>query len=281
MDIFGNREKAILIYLALFFVWVLSKKDIRSSLINLLRVFFQIKILIVTLAMLLYVGSVVFLFYQIKLWDLFLIKDTIYWAIGGAFVLLLNTNEALQDENFFKKLLVDNLKLIIVLEFIINFYAFSFWVEMFLQPVLFLIIAVNTVAELKQEHIQAKIATDYFLWILGAILLVLATFNVINDYQSLTTWDNLRAFLNPPLLLLAYLPFLYFFSLIMAYESLFIRLDLYLEKDGELLKFTKRKVLSSFHINLGKLNRFAKEALLELIKVGSKDDVVSITSRFR
>ena len=227
LDVFDNREKAFIIWLVIFFVCALFKKDIRSSLLNVLKALFQGKILLVNLVMLLYVGCVVLLFYRIQLWDYFLIKGTIFWLFGVAFALLMNANQVTQDEYFFRKLLVNIIKLIIVLEFIVNFYTFSFWIEMILLPILFMIVAVNAVAELKQEHMPAKIATDYLLWIFGAFLLIFATFNVIEDYQSLTTWDNLRAFLNAPLLTLAYLPFLYFFSLTMTYESLFIRLSFF------------------------------------------------------
>jgi len=279
IDLLNKREKAIIIWLVIFLVWVLSQKTIRNSIFGVLKALFQKKIFIVIVAMLLYVGLVVLFFYRIQLWDSSLIKDTIFW-VGVAFILLMNANKATQDEHYFKKILLDNLKLILVIEFIVNLYVFSLWVEIILMPLLFVIVVMGVVVEMKKEYMSVKKIIDFTLVTFGIFLIIFALFNIFSGYQSFATSDNLRALILPPLLTLAYMPFLYFFALLMAYENLFVRLDIFLKKDKNLAKFTKRKILTLCFVNLGKLNKFAKENTQEFMKLDDKNDVLSMILQF-
>lgn len=277
---FNDREKAVIIWLLIFLVWALFRENIRTSILDVLKALFQKKLVVVLAAMLLYVVLTVFLFYKIQLWDFLLIKDTVFWLLGTAFVLLMNANKATQNEHYLKEILLDNLKLILVLEFIVNLYTFSLWVEIIFMPLLFIIVAMGTVAEMKKEYMPVKKVIDTILAILGICLIIFAIFNLFSNYQSFATVDNLRAFLLPPLLTLAYMPFLYFFALLMAYESLFIRLDIFLKKDNALAKLAKQKILVLCHVNLGKLNKFITANNKEFLNLKDKNDVLNMIQKF-
>lgn len=230
--------------------------------------------------MLSYVALMVFLFYKIQLWDVSLAKDTIYWAVGTAFVLLINLNDALRDERYFRKILVDNLKFILVLEFIVGFYAFNLLIEIILVPLVVLIFAISAVAGMKNEHISVKRIMDSILAFFSFLLIVFALFSVFTNYQELITTDTFYSFLLPPLLTFAYLPFLYFFALIMAYENLFVRLDIFLKDDRMLAKYAKRKIISLCLFSLRKLNRFAKEDVQKFLRLDNKNDVLTMIQDF-
>lgn len=280
LDLFNNRERAIIIWVLVVLVGALFHKGFRTSIFRVLGILFQKKIAVVLAAMLLYVSLLVLLFYKMRLWDVFLIKDTTFWILGVAFVLLLNADRATRDENYFKKIVLDNLKLILVLEFIVNLYVFSLWVEIILMPLLFVIIATGAVAEMKEEDISVKKVIDSILAILAVFLTIFALISILRDYQSFATIDNLRAFILPPLLTLAYIPFLYLVALYMAYENLFVRLDIFWEKDKELVKFAKRRILILCLINLGKLHRFTKGNTQELMRLDNKNDILSMIRSF-
>jgi hypothetical protein len=281
IDLLNNREKALIIWVLIFLVWALFQKNIRNSIFCLLKALFQKKILIVLLTMFLYAASEVFLLYKMQLWDVFLIKDTVFWVLGIAFVHLLSVNKASQNENYFKKILLDNLKLIFVLEFIVNRYTFSLWVEIIIMPLLFVIVAMSVYTEMKKEYTSVKKVVDSILVIFGVFLIISVLFNIFRDYQGFVNSDILRTFLLPPLLTLAYMPFLYFVALYMAYESFFVRLDIFFKKDKEMAKFVKRRVLALCLVNLGKLNRFAKECTRKLMKLSSRDDMLNMIENFK
>lgn len=280
-DFFNTREKAVIIWLLIFLVWVLSQKNIRSSLCSVIKALFQRKILVLIMAMLFYTSLTVFILSKIGIWEVSLIKDTIIWVFGSAFVLLMNLNKATQDEHHFKKIFFDNLKLILIIEFIINLYAFSLWIELILVPVLFVIIAMSAFVEMKKEYMSVKKVIDFILSAFIILLIVFALVKILGDYQAFASPENLRVFTLPPLLTFSYIPFLYLFALVIAYENLFVRFDIFLKKDQKLAKLAKQKVFALCHVNLGKLNRFSKESTQDLMKMSSRDDMLNMIENFK
>jgi len=188
-------------------------------------------------------------------------------------MLLMNANKATQDNSFFKKILIDNLKFILVLEFVVNLYTFNLLIELILVPFLFVIIAISAYAEIKKEYLPVKKMVDYIMFIFGLFLITYALVKILGDYQSFTTSENMRAFILPPLLTIAYIPFLYLFVLMMVYENLFLRIDIFMKDNKALTKFAKRKIIRLCHLDLRKLNRFSRDSSQELIKISNKEDV--------
>lgn len=281
-DLFTTRELAIIIWVAVFIIWLLFLGNTRKAILGLLKAFLHRQIIIAFLIMFLYVAFIVYLFSQIKLWDYSLLKDTIFWLFGVGFVLFMNLNKANENEHYFRKIVVDNLKLVLVLIFLVNFYTFSLLTELILIPVLFFIIAMNTYAGMKKEYEAVKKITNFALGIWGIFLLVFILVSVFGDYQNLLTIDNIRVFLLPLLLTFAFLPFLYGFAVFMAYESLFVRLNFSIGKrDKRLLRVAKRKIINAFGINLGQLNRFSKENISKLLGLRSEDELREIIKGFK
>jgi len=276
----NGREKAVIVWFLIFLFWALSQKNIRTSMLGVLKAFFQKKIITVFLAMFVYIFFIILLFSKLQIWNASLTKDTGFWILGSAFVLLMNVNNATQDDHHFKKILIDNLKLILVLEFIITLYSFNFWIEMLFVPVMFLIVAMGAVAEIKKEYLPVKKLIDNILSFIGIFLIIFAISKVIGDYQGFLTANNLRSFVLPPLMALAYIPFLYIFALIMAYEMLFVRLDIFLKNDKKLAGFAKQKIFRLCFLNLGKLNRFAKESTSDLLNLRDKNGILNLVERF-
>jgi len=138
----------------------------------------------------------------------------------------------------------------------------------------------GAVAEIKKEYLPVKKLIDYILSFIGIFLIIFAISKVIGDYQGFLTANNLRSFVLPPLMTLAYIPFLYIFALIMAYEMLFVRLDIFLKNDKKLAGFAKQKIFRLCFLNLGKLNRFAKESTSDLLNLRDKNGILNLVERF-
>ncbi len=245
-----------------------------------LKAIFQKKIIAVFVAMFIYIALLLLLFYKIQIWDISLTKDIVFWIFCSAVVLLMDVNKATQDDHYFKNILNDNLKLIIFLEFVIVLYSFNFWVEMIFVPVMFFIVAMGAVAEIKKGNLPVKKIIDFILSSIGIFLIIFTIFQITSDYQNFATLNNLRSFVLPPLMTLAYMPFLYIFALIMAYETLFVRLDIFLKNDKSLANFAKQKIFGLCFLNLGKVNKFAKESSPDLFNLKDKNDIVSLVRKF-
>lgn len=267
LNTLNGREKAVLVWLVVFIIWMLSQKNICKSLQSVLKFVFQIKILSVFVAMFIYLFLILWLFYNFQIWNIELTKDIIFWIFGSAIILLMNTNKAIQDDNYFKNILRDNLKLITILGFVVALYSFNFWIEMIFVPVMFFIVATGALAGIKKEYLQVKKVIDFVLSAVGISLIIYSVFQIVSDYKNFVSLNNLRSFILPPLLSFAFIPFLYIFALIMAYETLFVRLEYFLKNDRTQAKFVKIKVFKLCFLNLKKLNKLSKENLIDLLNL--------------
>lgn len=276
---FNTREIAIICWIFVLILWAFSQKNIRKSVFGVLKSLFQIKILSVIIAAIIYTGLIVLLLAKIGIWEWTLLKDTIYWFIAVAFVLIMNTNKVNQEKGFFITILKDNLKIILVLEFILTLYTFNLIAEIILVPILVFIGAMSAVSELKKEYLPVKKLFDFILSIIGIFFIVFALGKVFGDFQHIMTSQNLKTLILPSLLTVAFIPFVYLFALIMTYEMLFDRLNFFNKNNPDLIKFTKRKIILACHLNLSKLNHFAKESTQDLMKVKTREDVINMIKK--
>jgi len=277
---FNNRELAnflwgfVLIVISLFF------KQTRSLVANFFKAFFSIKILRIFLIMIIYISLQVLLLYRVKLWDFGLLKDTIYWLIGGAFILLVNVNNVTREKQYFKNLLVSNLTVMVIIEFILNLYTFPFIVEIIVLPFITIIYLIDIYYQ-KREYTSKKNIASYLVVLYGFIIFIFSIVSVISDFDNVWTLNNLRAFLLPILLLITFIPFLYFLAIYIVYELLFIRLDKILKIDKAISRYEKKKILVLCNINLMRLNKFVKESTTQLTRFDSTDEIQKIVNDFK
>lgn len=277
----NNREKALIIWILIFLVWIFARKDTRRFLPGVIKSFLHKKVLIVVGAMVLYVSLIVLLLYQIDLWRTSQTKNTVFWLLGTAFVLLVNTDKAGKDDHYFKTILYSSLTFAVIIQFIVNAYTFSLGVELILLPTAFIIISMGIVAGTEEKYKPAKKVIDVISGIFGVFLIFFALANIVRDHQRFTTSDNFLSFILPPLLTIVYIPFLYFMALLFAYETLFIHLNIRMKEDKALIKFTRQKILALCNLNLNKLNRFSKEYTRKFNKWSDRDNVITLISEFK
>ena len=67
----------------------------------------------------------------------------------------------------------------------------------------------------------------------------------------------------------------------MAYELLFVRLDSLMRGDKELVRFTKKRILISFGLNLWLLNKFAQNSVADILKLKNEKGVFSLLEKYR
>jgi hypothetical protein len=133
--ILDNREIAILVWLGIFFAWVVSQKGMRKSLFAVFKSFTQKAIFISLFLMMLYIGAMVYVLYRVNFWDISILSDTLIWIFGVGVVLFFNTTN-IQEADYFRKVIIDNIKLVVFIEFLMNLYVFDLWIELILVPVL-------------------------------------------------------------------------------------------------------------------------------------------------
>lgn len=274
-----SREVAVMVWLLIFILWSLSKKELRQSAIELIRTLFQGQLLIIFGTMFIYIALILWGLYKMHLWNILHIKEVIFWIFGSAIILLMKINKVTHEENYFQEILRDNLKVVLIIEFIVTTYTFNFWVELLFVPTIFFIIALSAMSGIKKEYSPIKKGLDFTLSLIGLCLIGFAVLQIMSNMNGFWNLNNLQSFILPPLLTLTFIPFLYIWAIFMTYEMLFIRVDAFLKQNKDLAKFTKIKIFQSFFLNLKKLNAFQKENAIHLLQVQNEEDALNLIRR--
>ena len=220
---------------------------------------------------------ILFLF-RIQLWNFGLLKDSIYWVLGFAIVLLFNINVAYIEKKFFIKIAYDCFKLIIILEFVVNFYVFDFWVELFFVPFLFIIGCLHAVSETEKKYELINKLLNSILATIGFLYLGYFFINLFLDYHTFINLDTLQSMILPPILTLSFIPFIYLLALYMSYESLFLRLSMFMINKS-LLKFTKRQIFVKYRFSFSKLNNFIQNNAYKLHHATDRESILKILNQ--
>jgi hypothetical protein len=258
--ILNNRELAIVIWVAIFFIWIIFQSSIRKSFFDVLQAFFVQQIVVAITLMILYITLMVTFLFYIGLWDSSQIKNTIVWTVFVAAIMLLNTSKNVEDPHYFKKAAMDNLKFIIVIEYVINLYVFNLVIELIWLPFSFILYGMLAISERNTEYKQVKNLLNIVLTVLFVGMLGYAIYQIVNDFEKFASYKNLINFILPPIMSTLLLPFIYFTALYSKYENLFIRLGFFI-KDPEVLCYAKTKAILSFNVRLKYFDRFSKYML--------------------
>jgi len=281
MNLFNNREIATAIWLLVIFVIMLFKRDIRKSLSDVIKAFFKIKILSSIFLMIAYITGIVFVLYQINFWNTSLLKDTVVWVCFTGILLSFNLATSDTDQNLFRKIIINNIKIIIIIEFIVNTYTFSLVGELILIPVVTFIVILEVVAKTDEKYSSVAKLMHGLQIIIGIVILIFAISNVVSDYKNFGSLDTLRNFLLAPLLTISFLPFIYLMILFATYELLFTRLNSGYEKNKKLKRYAKRKSIQHCLLSLKNVKKALNMNTYNLTYIRNKEDVDKMIKDFK
>ena len=267
---FNNREIALISYLLIFIIWALTQKKIRKSFMPVVKAIMAWKILASIFALVIYVALVVYGLFKIGLWDKSLIKDSIYWTLGVGLVIMMSFDKALKEEHYFKNLVKENFKVLLIIEFIVGLYVFGIITEFILMPFVILFSMLLGYTEIYKEHEQVRKLINGLFGILGTVYLIYSGYHIYSDFNGFATTGNLKIFLFPILMSISFLPFAYSYALLVHYESLFVRLGFFL-KDKKLRRFAKWRILLSVNFSILRLKRMTPGMLF--IDCTTKNDI--------
>ena len=257
MNTFNNREIALAIWLIVGIMFVLSKKPIREGFQGVWKTFCQRLILVPLGLMVCYIIFVVFGLHKIGLWDMCLLKNTVLWSISAATVSFFRIPQIIEDEHYFRNTIKDNFKFIALIEFVVAFYTFPLWAELLIVPVVTVLVAIQTYAEMKEEYAPVEKLLNGLLSLFGGSLITYAVYKLFTDFGTFTQPETLTDFSLPIVLSLLFLPFLFALALYVNYENTFLRLNSRI-KNTTLRRYAKRAALFGFHTRTGLLKRWLR-----------------------
>ncbi len=273
MVTFNNREIAIAFWLLILAAWAMRNADIRKSLASVLRLFFRLKIFVPFILMILYTAAAVILLDAVNLWNIPLLKDTIMWFCVFAMAMMMQFVTSDNAENIFQKILVDSIKVVIIIEFLVNTYTLSLPAELVIVPVLSIVAMLDVFANSDKQYSMVAKFTKGVQIVIGFLILAIALGKAISDLHNLQTLDTVRSIALAPLLSLLFSPFLYVMVLASKYELIFWRLDLGMEKERRLKRYARFQILMYAGLSLRKLQHILRNNAADLMHIQTKADV--------
>lgn len=257
--------------IALIYLAVSSKmKKVRSSFQGVMASFFVWRLQSVFLLMLAYIICMVFILAKLEIWDLSQLKNTIIWTFSVAFMLIFQINAIKKDKDFFKHTVIDNLKLVVVLEYLIGFYSFSLIVELVILPILTILILLIAVAETDERYSQIRSILNGIIGIFGLYITAYTAYRLNMDIDSFANEKTLYDFSIPPVLTILFLPYIFCLMVYMTYENVLIRLEIFINNPRQRL-FAIFIAMLAFNVRIELLERWASS--LSVINIDSYRDV--------
>ena len=258
-DIFlaiNNREKAIILWFILLVVVVCFNTKIRNSIRHLITAFFQKKLVQIYFAMAMYIASITFFFHTIGLWEVENLPTTLKWSFLVAFVMLFKFDKA-SSPDYFRSSLRDNIKILVIIEFIVNFYVFNIWVELLSFPFMVMLSLMLAISETDNQYEPAKKLFNGILITIGISLIIYAGLKISSNPNAFFTFKNFENFYHPIFYSLAFIPFVYLVALYSNYETLFIRLSFFVEEKS-VLRYAKYKSFFAIKFSIKNLNSWSR-----------------------
>jgi hypothetical protein len=249
-----TRELALLIWLSVLLAFALSKPDVRQSFRDTIKAFLHPKILIPTLIYLIYLSALIWFAWRLGLWSTKVLGPTILWFFLSGFVLFMQANRAGAEEHFFRRVALKTVGVAAFLEFFLNIKTFSLPVELLLQPIIGVLVVTQIVAR-DTKYVAARWLIDGLLGVIGLWLLIATVVGLIDEWQTLDYELLWQSLVLPIWLTIGSLPGIYLFSLIMEYESAFMRMKLMNERNKPSLA-ARLSVVVGFHGRIRRVHDF-------------------------
>lgn len=281
MDVFNNREIATAIWFLAFIIFMLIYKNIRKSLLNVVKALFKAKILIWLFLMIAYSVGIVIILYLLGLWDISFLKNSIVWLCFSGIVMNFNSVTSIKEESLFKNIIISNIKIVMILEFVANSYTLSLMGELIMIPFVSLIVVLEKFSRSNEEYISVAKIMERLLIIIGILVIIYVVSNIITDYRRFGSLDTLRKIILPPLLTISFLPFIYFMVLFSAYEQLFIRLiNIDEEKSRKIKRYAKWKIMKYCLLSLKRTRKASNMNTFNLRHIRTIADVDKMASAY-
>lgn len=281
MSILSTREWATLIWGCIFMLYVLCHREIRKSLWNVIVIFFDKKLRILWEIILLYVLTITMVFCYLPIWENIYIKDIIIWFLFSGLIYCMNAVSSEADETYIKKILKDNLKFTMILEFFMSTFTFNIWIELAIIPVITIITVMNVIAERKEEYKSVHKLLDSVLAIAGFWIFYETIKIGINEYKQLNIINTLVSFMIPIVYLILIIPLEYILELYSKYEVLFLRMTFKEEKDKRIRLHHRIAILRECNFSVRKILLFQREYMIQMYALMKEDEFNQLMQKFR
>jgi hypothetical protein len=258
--IFTPREIAIAVWLGIGLIFVIRVAG--KPLLAVLRVVTRRIILRLIGAALAYLGLWIAVLAHFGFWELSNLKTTILWALTTASVRVAKGVNADKEPKFFSKTLRETLSVAFIVEFLVENYNFSVWIELILVPSVWFLAVLLGVAKGDRKLRPANTVLEWMLVLFMLSYVGHAVYEVSQHIREVATVDTVRELFLPVVLSLLFMPFLFALNVYSVYQQIFGALHWGIE-DPALRSYAERWALLRFGWKLDYLKRWRRLLMTE------------------
>ncbi len=279
MDIFTTREIAIFMYGILLLTYILVRNKGKKIFMPVIKAACHKKLIIPFCFLLLLAIGFVWVCTYSSIWDWIYVKDIAFWTLFVGVPVCFNATSRQLEEHYFKNILVDNLKFTALVEFITGTFTLSFIGELILQPILVVLMIMQSSLVKKTE--ATKKVVDCIVGIAGLIIIGLTVKSIVDSIGEVYFVDILVGLLLPIILSIIYLPVAYLFAIYAKYEILFMRMGFKEPDDKKLRHKHQLQVFLCCKLSYKKVCKFLNEYVQKMYIRMSTTEFETIIDEFR
>jgi hypothetical protein len=224
-EVLNGREWASVVWLVIFLMWVVSRRDTRGHLMTIVRVPLSKAVFPRAALMLAYITGVVFAASRVGLWEARLIGATLAWVAASAAAGFFKVLEIPQDRHYFHTAVERGVAITILIDAYINLFVAPFWIEIWLLPAIALVYMLKAVGEAKDEFKETRGCFNAMAGLIGVGLLAFGTVHWVSAI-SVPNLPRLGTSLILPMWLnLALIPLSYIIAVQLVYQSAFVDVE--------------------------------------------------------
>lgn len=203
--------------------------------------------------------GITYLFYRTSLWKSIFIKDIVLWVIFVGTPLFFGSINKSFEEHYFRKAVVSNFKLTVLMEFFVSSFTFPLIWEIIMVPVLVFIFMLDAIAATNSEYRPAKKLISVIIIIINIIFLYETVSIATGRLGNLNVLDTLITLLIPIVFSVLYIPISYMFTVFGKYQIIFVRMGFKEPKDNAKVKILHRfKIIWICKLSFSNLCKFEK-----------------------
>ena len=276
MDILSSREWAIVTWIIIYLCFTIFVLKVDFT--DVLKSFFNKKLNILWISILLYNLFITIILSYSRYWNNIYIKDIIFWVVFSCVVSTINIFDRKKEKVSFKNLILTNITVSALIEFILSELTLSYYLELFLigifLPINFLFLVSQTKLEYKAtENVLKKILT-----LLNLIFFVYILRELYRSFNFLLSQETWFKFIIPLLYSVLCCPLYYAFVILNDYEKVSHKIQdhFVLENDIDrkyINKLKRRKLLITCCLVHKKYIYFDKEFSKKMRLSNTKEEV--------
>lgn len=209
----SNREIASVVLLCAIVVTFIAvprlRRAVGPSMKGFIKAVLAPRLVVIFLAFLLWASGLIVLAQRVGLWDFDLLKDSIVIVVALGFPMLVRSVSMKSGPSIVRTVVLETAGLSALIAFYVNLVSFPLWVELLVQPLLTLVIALQAVSGTKEEWRAAHRLLSGILMVVGISAIIWTTVQITAQLSEPQLLGFLRSLVLSVALPIGLVPFFY------------------------------------------------------------------------